>query len=225
MARVWEVCTRRERRQLVGHSGCITRVALSADGSRAASASSDATVLLWDMTGRRVGAPLRPGDDPNRVWDELAGPDAALAYHRKCELTGSPARAVALLKPRLTAACAPTEEQVARWLRDLDSPRFGVREEAGRRLRRAGAAVEKPLRRALAARPSPEARRRLEELLRDMDGPERWRECRSVEVLENVGDGEARRLLERLAGGAPGAFLTRLAGEACVRMSRASGGR
>jgi hypothetical protein len=69
------------------------------------------------------------------------------------------------------------------------------------------------LRKALAAGPSLEVRRRIEQLLREADGPvvapERQRDVRAVEVLERIATAEARRLLEELGRGAPEALRTR----------------
>ena len=45
----------RELRTLAGHAGSVNGVALSADGRRAVSASSDQTLKVWDVeTGREL---------------------------------------------------------------------------------------------------------------------------------------------------------------------------
>jgi hypothetical protein len=60
--------------------------------------------------------------------------------------------------------------QVARWIAELDSDDFAKRDAAVRELEKQGAAVEAALRKALAGRPSPEARRRLSALLDRLHG-------------------------------------------------------
>jgi len=60
--------------------------------------------------------------------------------------------------------------------------------------------------------PSREVLRRAEALLSKLNrrrlDPEQTRAARAVDVLEQIGTPEARQLLEALAQGAPGAWLT-----------------
>ena len=65
---------------------------------------------------------------------------------------------------------------------------------------------------ALAAKPSLETKRRLEELRSKLTGMvlqgERLSVFRAVEVLEIIGTPQARQVLQALADGVPGALLT-----------------
>jgi hypothetical protein len=113
---------------------------------------------------------------------------------------------------------------VARLIADLDSDQYAARAEAARGLEGFGAEAEPALRRALAAPPSLEVRRRLEQLLeqlpRAVPPPERLRALRAVEALERAGTAEARRVLRGMARGAPGARLTQEARSALERLAR-----
>jgi hypothetical protein len=74
---------------------------------------------------------------------------------------------------------------------------------------------------ALAARPTPKAERRIKELLLTTDRPvppEELRDLRAVDVLEQSGTEAARRVLRSLAGGAETASLTRAAKGALRRL-------
>jgi hypothetical protein len=81
---------------------------------------------------------------------------------------------------------------------------------------------------ALEAKPPPEQKRRLHELLEalkstgappDMIGP-----TRALELLERLGTPGARRLLQELADGNPDAPLTREAKASLERLARRAGG-
>ena len=92
-----------------------------------------------------------------------------------------------------------------------------------RALEKAGDRAEAGLREALAAgQLSLELRRRIENLLDKLSpaSPETLRLLRALEVLENVRTPEARKVLQKLASGVPGARLTREAKAALTRLGR-----
>ena len=82
------------------------------------------------------------------------------------------------------------------------------------------------LRAILVGQPSAELRRRVEELLRKLDGPmlasRRLRDLRAVELLERIGTAEARQVLERTAKGTVEARLTREAKASLERLAKRS---
>src|SRR5262249_45709582 len=111
---------------------------------------------------------------------------------------------------------------VARLIADLDSPRFQVREKASQELEQAGEAVAGALREAKKGGPSAEQGRRIDQLLAGLaaakPGPEQLRTTRALVTLEQIGGLEARKVLARLAAGAPGAGLTQEAQAALQRL-------
>jgi hypothetical protein len=220
----WEVRTLRERRKFHGHQGQISAVACSPDGTRLASASTDATVLVWDLTGRtqrgQRGAPGLAGGEPDALWVDLAEDDASRAYGAMCTLARVPAQALPLLAKHLRPVPAADARRLAAALRDLDAEAFAVRERAARDLEQLGEAAEGALRTVLAGRPSPEVRRRVRQLLEKLEGPEVLRRARALEVLEQIDTPEARRLLAALAKGAPEARLTQEAKGALARLAK-----
>jgi HEAT repeat protein len=144
------------------------------------------------------------------------------------ELASDPARVVPFLGEHLKPVVAVESNRFAPLLKKLESDQFEEREEAARELGKLGEAAEPGLRKALAENPPLETRRRLESLLAKLGGKERLRSLRAIELLERLGDHQARGLLRRLAAGAAGAWLTEEARATLERLERAetpSGGR
>jgi hypothetical protein len=209
-----------------GHVGVINAFAFSADGKSLASASADTTALTWDLSAalsRPLPRRVLTDAEPNTRWDALAGDDARQAFSAMCDLAAAPAQAVALLDRRLRPAPALDPDAVNRLLTDLGDPAFGVRQKATAALlqldERAVPAIDK----VLSGKPALEVRIRLEKVHTALTGmvltKEKLRSYRAIEVLERVGTPEARRLLRRLADGAPGALETTAAQNALRRSS------
>jgi hypothetical protein len=120
---------------------------------------------------------------------------------------------------------APVHAQrVARLIADLDSHGFAARERATAELKKLGEEAGPAVRVALGARSSPEARQRLEAVLRARDArdptAEQLLRLRGVEVLERCGTAKAQQFLEPLAQGPPDAALTADARAALDRLVR-----
>jgi predicted transcriptional regulator len=76
------------------------------------------------------------------------------------------------------------------------------------------------LHKALACKPSPEMKRRIEQLLERQSSTDHIRMVRALETLENIGTAEARDLCAALADGVADAPLTREARATLRRMTR-----
>ena len=101
-----------------------------------------------------------------------------------------------------------------------------LEQRASKALEDLSEAVEPQLRKALEGKPSLEARRRIERLLKQVRGErlspsrQRRRAVSAIEVLERIGNAEARGVLAALARGAPTAALTVDARGALERLVR-----
>jgi WD40 repeat protein len=213
--RLCVTATGKELRALSGHRNAITCLSFSPDGKRLASGSRDTTVLIWDVSGLPKSQEV-DGELGRRqleaLWTDLAGDDAVRAYKAVHRLAGVPGQTVSFLKEHLRPVPMLEPKKVARLLADLDSDEFTVREKATAELDKLGGAVEPSLRAALEQKLPLEAERRVRRLLARWDRPfsdgERLHEIRALEVLEQIGNAEARKLLTVLSLGAPGTRLT-----------------
>jgi WD40 repeat protein len=250
---LWEVHSGRAIRtvELPGVSSALavspdgTRVAVGVSGSYRDSRFGPRRRGGWDGWGDRDGfAPTPPrvslidlkpeGWSPEKAgvpgprqleqaWADLASEEPAVAYRAVWALGAAGNDAVRLLAQRL----APVRLDPARLrklVNDLDARRYAVRAAAFRELESMGADAGEELRRFRPESLSPEARRRVEVLLRAVEHrnlrAEVVRPLRAVAVLERIRSPEARGLLERLAAGSPEAELTREAREALARPAR-----
>jgi WD40 repeat protein len=213
-----EVATGGER-TVFRHAGVILSVAFHPDGTKAASSSPDAPIYVWNLLGE-------PGAwDPAKsdaVWADLALPDAKVAFAAIRKLRANPAEAVAFLKDRVKVPAPPADDTVTKWLKALDAPAFGDREKAQRELT-AVAGLIRPKVEAARKEASAEAGRRLDQVLKALDGrvtPDGLREVRACEVLEGVRSPEAVPMLKAWAGGPPGYRLTTEASESLGRLGK-----
>jgi RNA polymerase sigma factor (sigma-70 family) len=205
-----EVATGKERHALTGHDNLIRSFAFSPDGSLLVSGSYDTTALVWDLTGRRMHAgPVKPPTraELDAAWASLAGDDAPKAYAAIRTLTAAPEQALPYLAERLRAAAAADPELLARLIADLDSDQAAVRDKATAELEKLGETAVAAVHKALAGKPSAEARRRLEAIQaklseepRELSG-DLLRTVRVLEALELIGTPPARDLVQSLSTG------------------------
>jgi RNA polymerase sigma factor (sigma-70 family) len=220
--RLWDVTSGKLAGKIEGHQGPVPTIAFSPDGRTFATGSFDTTALVWDVRS----LPSRPegkltAKELAKHWGALAGADAGKAFDAVGALASAPSRAVPYLRERLRPVAPVDPGKVKRLANELGSADFKERERAFAKLSRVAEGAAPVLEKLLEGKPELEVRRRLTELLAQARGRsltgEALRELRAVEALERAGTAEARALLKALAGGAPGARLTRAAGEALGR--------
>ncbi|HZY87338.1 MAG TPA: hypothetical protein VFE78_21055, partial [Gemmataceae bacterium] len=206
IARLWEVATGKELRRLAGHRGDIHALAFSPDGKLLAAGDSDSTVLIWDVPALVPPRPLPAGDltaeQLSGLWADLTGADAGRAYRAIAGLADHPTQAGPFLRGAVKRLPLTDGKLLARLIADLDADEFAAREKASKGLAALGAAAP-ALKEALRGKPSPEAARRLREVLKQIDdrspSPEKVRVLRAVEALERVGTPPARDALRAVA--------------------------
>ena len=223
--RIWELASGQQFQNWPGHQGRIIALCFAADSSILVSGSVDTTALVWDLTGGIHGKALSAAD-LDACWADLAGAGAVRGQQAVRKLAAAPDQAVAYLDNRLQPVRIMDEGRAARWIADLDSEEFNVRETASAELEKWGESAAGALRQALAKQPSAEVQHRIEVILKKQveawsgDLPEQLRLLRALETLELCGTPEAKQVLQRLAQGAGDARLTEEARAALGRMKR-----
>jgi hypothetical protein len=214
--RVWDVVTGKEVLRLKGHDADVTALALASDGRTLASGSADTTVLLWDVPRASAAARPSPAElgagEVESLWADLGGDDAAQAFQAVRRLAAAPRQAVPLLRRHVRPTQPVEAGKLDRLVADLGSDKYRVRQRATHELEKLGELAVPALTRVAASPQSLETRRRAEQLLEKLTrptlSPPQIRLVRAVEVLEEAGTAEARRLLAELARGAAGALTT-----------------
>jgi hypothetical protein len=140
-----------------------------------------------------------------KCWDDLAKRDALLSAPAKRTLIAAGNDGVAFLKDRFKRGEASDQEKkIAKFIADLDDDDFEVREKASAGLATLGAKADALLKKALTGTKSPEVRQRIEALLakradEDELSDDQRQQLRAIRVLEQIGNSEARELLELLS--------------------------
>jgi hypothetical protein len=225
---LWDVATGKQVRRLEGHQGGVFALGFSRDGRALLSRSWDTTALVWGLAA--AGGQPAPAHDPltteelQDLWAGLRDADAEKAHRAVAKLGAAPEQAVPFLGERLRPVPPVGPARLAELLANLDSDDFALRERGTRELKRLAELAEEAVRKALQAQPSPEMRRRLEDIVANLESPlpppERLQTLRALEVLEQIGTPAARQVLERLSRGAPQAWLTREAEAGVQRLAR-----
>jgi WD40 repeat protein len=220
--RLWEVISSQEIFSFPGHGGLVSAVALSPDASVAISGSSDGTVLIWDVAARVQDGMVSA--ETVSLWKVLAGEEACLAYRAMSALTAKPGQTMPFLQEHMKPYVGVDAHRIARLIAELDDDKFAVRERATDDLGKLGQLAGPALRKALAGTPTPEARGRIDRILKKQNGLDTWgqerlRLLRVIALLERIGTPEARQLLSGLAKGSPEVELMDEARFSLVRLS------
>jgi RNA polymerase sigma factor (sigma-70 family) len=215
---IWEVATWTRRNEFkAGHRDGVTTLTF-APGGQLLSGSQDTTVLAWDTRPPRVADAV----SLESAWNALAAREAGESFRSEGRFLSAPAETARYFAERVKPADALDPRRVQRWLADLDSDEFAVREAASKALDGLDEQAIPYLESTLKTTESAEVRHRVNKILDRRWGvaipSEQLRQVRAVALLERIGDGESRDLLKKWAGGPAGALLTMEAAAAWKRL-------
>lgn len=179
-------------------------LAFSPNGRLLASGSVDRTVLMWDLTGRSADGTLRPiklsRNQLQGLWDDLKSADGETTQRAIWALVAGADNAVPFLGEKIKSWRSVDARRIAALIHDLGSESFQTRTKAEKELDEFHDAAEPLLRQKLAEPVTLEVRRRIEQILQRID---RWwlkqQGSRAVEVLEHIGNAEAKEVLKEVA--------------------------
>lgn len=225
--KIVEMATGAIRLQYIGHRGPVVGRAFSVDGKTLFTGSEDTTILAWDLMRQNDKRPSRlSAFDLKALWDDLGVSDGERADRAIRTLIARPTDSVPFLKAKIKPAKAVDPKVLARLIDELESDAFAIRQKAHQELESLDEQAGPALRKALAAPPTLEMKRRIESLLAKLrspiTAPEILRSYRAVEVLEGVGSAESTEFLRVLAKGDLGARQTQEAQAAVRRLERLS---
>jgi hypothetical protein len=142
---------------------------------------------------------LKP-EDLDRLWLQLAGDDAPKAYRAFWTLVAAPEQSVPFLKKCLLSSDShEAKAQIDRWIVELESDQFLIRQQAYGNLQQHLERAVDQLKAAQKEAP-PESQMRIEELLKSTTastGPTRSQQA--CKVLQNINTPEAKAVLKELA--------------------------
>lgn len=227
-----DMLTRTELGRLQPDQGTLTCLAFSPTGKTFVTAGTEPGAVIWDFTRFLVRVPNTAKqpvadlaeEEVASFWNDLGTDDAARAYRAQAKLIVGGAGVTAFLKDKLHPAAAVDGKQIEKWIEDLDSEQFAVRQKATVKLAQVGALAETYLHKAQQGKISQEFRRRIELLVQKIDrtapSSSDLQMVRALTVLERQATPAAREVVAVVAGGALEARLTQQAQAALERWAK-----
>jgi WD40 repeat protein len=205
---VLEIATRSRVRRYATEFGTINCLGVFSDGSRVASAGAESAITVWDLSFRKGNAPPW-ADELSAAWRDLDSINGEKGYPAIRVLVAGGTQGVKVIEKGLHSML-DSQKEIAAWVKELGSEDFPTREAATKKLLAQGIRVLPAVTHAAAKSESPEARKRASEIIakltaNDVRVPDNGlagdtlRLVRAVQVLEDVGGNEAKKLLGQIA--------------------------
>lgn len=217
--RIVELAGGREAYSLGSHDAAVTQVAFTLDG-RGILSSADLAPLLWDLKP----ANLPKLGTPDETWELLASEDAVKVYRLQWALMENAEFVEDLLAERVK----PEEwyydrKRYDQLVKNLDTPRFVVREGAQKEMMESVKIPLSWLRESFRTIESVECKDRLRRVIdfrEKQPATREWRILRSIQILEKIADTRAKELLKKWSVASEGSVLATDARAALERLTK-----
>jgi len=194
---LWDLVTREPIVKLEGHSEYVISAAFSPDGSAlatAASGLSDSTAIVWDLEKLLFPEPAAKVSKKSFPieWKKLGSSVPSVALQSVNNLQNSADEVFEKLKLQLGNPKSESENEILKWVQQLDAGTFKEREEATEKLKEVRGQAERILSEALNDFPSTEVRYRIAQILQHsasrpkINSAELRRLHRSIMLLELI---------------------------------------
>jgi len=223
--RLWDTATGKELCCFGDLKADVTALTFSPNGNSLVAGLRDGTIVIFDVRKENANLVLvmkLSKDELEAHWTDLAGDDAGNAHTAIGALTSASQQSVPFLQDRLSPVAKVDSNRIQKLIEDLDSEKYSVRQAAMKHLKKEDVQAGIFIQKALKGTVSLETRRRLGQILDNLNvpGPETLRTIRAIMALERIGTPEAQEVLETLTNGATGARATEEAKASLERLKQ-----
>jgi len=172
-----------------GINADVSALTFSPDGKLVVAGLSDSTILVFDASKadpRTKPMPQLGQAELDSHWTDLAGEDASKANRAAWSLVDGAKKSLLFLSRRLKPIPLAGADKIQKWIEDLSSDAFAVRDSATNELLKAGEPAEFLMEGALSRDLPLETRRRLKQILEKTTAPlgaETLRTIRAIMVF------------------------------------------
>ena len=201
--RVFDYTTKRQLLTFPAADGMLRRISFSPDGCYLATGGGllhSGCVYVWDVADLKRVPPSIATQEQLAGWvRSLSDPKPDTAIPAAWELIDRPRGAIRAIAKALEEVKPSDPKRVSELIVKLGDEDFKTREKATQELILLGETARGPIEAAIRSAEAPEQRRRLEDVLRELNkhaaSPTALFASRSAYVLERIGSKEAKELL------------------------------
>lgn len=227
---VWDILTREPVAHFQGHQANVNSSAFSPlDLTLATGASGikDSSVLVWDLQSQLFPDREIPKafDSFEVIWKELGSNFPAQSFMAVQAIVQNGDQFVEHISSKIGVELqGNSHNEIKKWIAELDSPKYKIREAATQKLLAARGIADPLLHEALIDPPSTEVKYRITLILRQpimrpkINFDQLRRLHRSVFALELIGSLKAVEVLTAIAGGHANIDVARDASDALTRI-------